>query len=117
MPYSSDKIKIEHTQYDRRIKLTQEDKAKILRIRQEEGTGYGTLAKMFSVSKRTIQFICDPAKLARNIELRNARGGWARYYNKDEWAKAQKEHRQYKHKLKEDKKIFVSGTNNKNHES
>jgi hypothetical protein len=54
------------------------------------------LAALFEVSRRTIQFICDPDKLAANKERREERGGWAQYYDKEANTSAIREHRRYK---------------------
>ena len=63
MPYKSEKIKLPE-KLDRRIKLDAVDKLIIKLL-------YGTfsqryLAKMFNVSRRTIQFTGDPDKQKRN---------------------------------------------------
>lgn len=98
MPYKSEKIKIEGTQYDRRRKLTEEDKQdiheNILNLSQRE------LARKYNVSRRTIQFILDPNKKEENIKRRNERGGSKQYYKPDEWAETMREHRRYKQDLK-----------------
>ena len=97
MPYKSEKIKIEGGKYDRRVKLTPEDKKEIhanaLELSQR------VLADKYGVSRRTIQFILDPEKLKENLKRRKERGGSKQYYNKEEWAETMKEHRQHKHNL------------------
>lgn len=50
---------------DRRRKLTDEQRAKILKIRQETGAGYRTIAKQFNVSRSLVRIICDPECAAR----------------------------------------------------
>lgn len=98
MPYKSEKIKIEGTKYDRRIKLTKEKKKEIyenvLNLSQR------VLASKYGVSRRTIQFILDPEKLKENLKRRKERGGSKKYYNREEWAETKKEHRKYKEELK-----------------
>ena len=75
MPYLSSKIPIIHTQYDRRRKLTDDQKEYIKWLREEEKLSYNKLAEMFSVSKKCIQFICNPdileniGNVQRNLEL------------------------------------------------
>jgi DNA invertase Pin-like site-specific DNA recombinase len=50
---------------DRRRKLKDEQRAEILKIRQETGAGYRTIAKQFNVSRSLVRIICDPAAAAR----------------------------------------------------
>lgn len=96
MPYKSEKIKIEKTSHDRRMKLTEEQKDK---IRAEVGKSQRKLAEEYGVSRRTIQFILSPEKLLENKKRRLERGGWKQYYNKDKYSQEMKEHRRYKQEL------------------
>jgi predicted DNA-binding protein (UPF0251 family) len=73
LPYKSQNIKIEQTEFDKRIKLTPDDKKEILRLREIEGLSQRKLAAMFGVSRRLITFILDPAKHERNIDCRKQR--------------------------------------------
>ena len=66
MPYISEKIPIAGTQYDRRRKLTEDQKQYIKWLREEEQMSYNQLAKMFNVSKRLIIFICRPETKIKN---------------------------------------------------
>jgi DeoR/GlpR family transcriptional regulator of sugar metabolism len=100
MPYLSQKIKIEKTIFDRRIKLTLEDKELINWLREEEQISYQKLANQFNVSKRTIIFICKPETLEASKKARLLRGGSRIYYDKDNNRETIKEHRQYKQNLK-----------------
>lgn len=50
---------------DRRRKLTDDQRAEILKIRQETGAGYRTIAKQFNVSRSLVRIICDPECAAR----------------------------------------------------
>lgn len=54
MPYKSEKIRIAGTQYDRRIKLTPDQKEYIKWLREKRLISYSKLAKIFGVSKRLI---------------------------------------------------------------
>lgn len=103
MPYKSEKIKIAGSKYDRRIKLTREQKEEIQH--NVLGLSQRALARQYGVSRRTIQFILDPNKLEENIKRRKERGGSKRYYNPSEWADTMKEHRRYKQNLKINGKI------------
>jgi hypothetical protein len=98
MPYKSEKIKIAGGKYDRRVKLTSEQKKEI--HANELGLSQRKLAVNYGVSRRTIQFILDPEKLKENLKRRKERGGSKQYYNKEEWVKTMKEHREYKQDLK-----------------
>ena len=103
MPYKSEKIKIAGTKYDRRIKLTPEQKEEI--YQNPLGLSQRALAKEYGVSRRTIQFILDPNKLKENLKRREERGGTMQYYKPSEWAETIKEHRRYKQDLKVKGKI------------
>jgi hypothetical protein len=103
MPYKSAKIKIEGGQYDRRVKLTPEQKSEI--HKNVLGLSQRELARIWNVSRRTIQFILHPEKLEENKKRRAERGGWKQYYDSDLWAETMKEHRRYKQKLKVEGKI------------
>lgn len=100
MPYKSEKISIANSEFDRRIKLTDDQKEYIRWLREEECLSYNALARKFGVSKRTIIFVCKPEIYERvknnNKKLRKD----GRYKpNKEDWAKTIREHRQYKEKL------------------
>lgn len=97
MPYKSEKIKIEHTKNDKRIKLTDEQKDKIISLRGVISSH--KCAELFNVSRRTIQFLWYPERLERNIQLRNERGGSKQYYDKNKWKEYMKTHRRYKQGL------------------
>ncbi len=103
MPYKSENIKIAGTKYERRIKLTPEQKEEI--FQNKLGLSQRVLAKQYGVSRRTIQFILDPEKLKENLKRREERGGTMQYYKPKEWASIQREHRRYKQELKVQGKI------------
>ena len=103
MPYLSEKIKIEHTKHDRRIKLTDDEKNLIRWLNEEEKLSQRVLATQFNVSRRTIQFVLDPEKLVQNKKKREERGGWKQYYDKSKNAEYIKDSRNYKQSL------FVKG--------
>jgi DNA-binding XRE family transcriptional regulator len=107
MPFVSGKIPIAKTPFDRRVKLTDDDKALVKWLREEEGISYQKLANQFKVSKRTIIFICKPETLEACKAARAKRGGSKIYYDKEEHRKTMKEHRNYKQQLYVDKKITL----------
>lgn len=106
MPYKSEKIKIAGTQYDRRIKLTEDQKTYIRWLREEEHLSYNKLAQMFNVSKRLIIFVCRPETMQKCRERFKTLRKDGRYKtSKEEWAKTMREHRNYKHGLYKENKI------------
>lgn len=96
MPYKSERCKIAGTKYDKRRKLTAEQKAEIAEL---IGFSSREIARMYGVSRRTVQFIQHPERLQRNKQCRANRGGWRQYYNRQEWAANMRKHRQHKHAL------------------
>lgn len=97
MPYKSEKIIISNTKHDKRCKLTQLDREKIVEL-------IGLLscnecARQFGVSKRTIQFIWYPERLERNKLKREERGGWKQYYDTNKNNEYHTTHRHYKQDL------------------
>lgn len=97
MPYKSDSIKIEGTKYDRRRKLTEDDRQDIIKLSAE--LSVHQLAKNFNVSRRLVQFILYPERHEENLIRRRARGGSKAYYSTEKNTKAKREHCRYKHKL------------------
>lgn len=106
MPYKSERIKIAGTQFDRRIKLTDEQKDLIRWLREEEQISYNKLAVQFNVSKRLVMFICNPEKYEKSKEQFKQRTREGRYKpNKKEWAETIREYRKYKQELYLNNKI------------
>ena len=110
MPY-----KFEYThkkipkEYDRRIKLTDEDKEEIKQL-------YGKisqrkLAKLFGVSRRLIVFIGDPTQKEKNKISLKLRGGQSIYYSKEKQREYTKKHRRHK-KVLDDNGVLITGGNN-----
>ena len=104
MPYKSEKISINHTKHDRRIKLSEEQKDKIISLRGVASCH--SVAREFGVCKRTIQFLWYPERLEKNLQDRKARGGSKQYYDKIKWKETMKEHRHYKQELYLSGEIF-----------
>lgn len=105
MPYKAEKILIEGTKYDKRIKLTPEVKFEIKKLYESGDYSQRDLAKMFNVSRRSIQFIIYPEKLEKNIQDRLDRGGSKQYYDREKHREYIKTHRKYKHNLFKQGKI------------
>lgn len=114
MPRISDRLSINNELLDRRIKLTHAQKQEILQkyyfnkiMVIESGlhksVSQRSLAKEYSVSRRTIQFILDPKKRINNYQARVKRGGSKYYYDNgirgEKWNQYMRKHRQYKKEL------------------
>lgn len=104
MPYVSEKIPLP-PQYDRRRKLTEDDKFEIVRLRKEHNLSQRTLARMFGVSRKLIIFIIDPERHERAKAQFKERRKDGRYYDREKNTIAVRNTRQYKHKLYLDGKI------------
>lgn len=115
MPYKSEKLKIAGTKYDRRVKLTPEQKEEIRKNAQ--GLSQRKLAIMYEVSRRTIQFILDPEKQKENLKRKAERGGYSQYYDKDKNAEYMREHRRYKQSLFINKELKLNDNEVKNNRS
>lgn len=101
MPRKTDLIKIADPFMDRRTKLLPCQREM---VHHWYGLDHSinSIAKMFRVNKRLIQFELFPERKKRNIELRQERGS---YYNKSKNTVAMREHRDYKKELfKKDEK-------------
>ena len=103
MPYKSEKIKLPQ-EYDRRRKLTDEQKDE---IKHKYSTGLyslNNLAIEYKVSKKTILLIVNPESKRKNDE--RIKDHWKDYQpTTEERNKIMNEHRQYKQKLYKDGKI------------
>ena len=103
MPFKSEKIKLPQ-EYDRRRKLTDEQKDE---IKHKYSTGLyslNNLATEYKVSKKTILLIVNPESKRKNDE--RIKDHWKDYQpTTEERNKIMNEHRQYKQKLHTDGKI------------
>ena len=115
MPYKSEKIRIEHTKHDRRIKLTDEQRQEI-RV-NKENLSQRKLAIKYGVSRRLITFILDPNKHEENKKRRAERGGTKIYYDKEKNREVKKEHRKYKQELFLKGEIQLKKTKKYNYEN
>lgn len=99
MPYKSEKIKIENTKYDRRIKLTEEQK-KDIKYLYESGQSQRALARTFNVSRTTIRTLV-------NVDYAKKRKAYTSQYlkkyeknmDKDTRNQYMRNHRHYKNDL------------------
>ncbi len=100
MPYKSEHIAISGTQYDRRQKLTPEQKAEIFHRYHTENVSQRKLAREYGVSRRLITFIIDPDKQEQSrqsLKQRKAKGLYKP--DKQKWAATVREYRRYKQQL------------------
>jgi hypothetical protein len=98
MPFKSDKLKIDNTKLDRRVKLQPEQKLEIIKL-HSNGMTIRAITRLYKVNRRLIQFIIFPERLKKNIQNYRDRGGWEAYYNKKKRREYMKKHRDYKNKL------------------
>lgn len=84
---------------DKRIKLSEADKAKIIEA-HKSGASINGLAREYKVNKRLIQFLLFPERHKKNLQDRQERGGTMKYYEKEKHKANMREHRDYKLELK-----------------
>lgn len=85
--------------FDRRQKLSEEDKDEIRRL-YPQIQSQRKIADMFGVSRRLVTFILDPYKEQDNRQRLKERKKQGYYKpSKREWAATMREHRKYKHGL------------------
>ena len=101
MPYKSEKIKIAHTEHDRRIKLDGLDHVRIKSL-YDQGYSIRALSREFKVDRNIIKCIIDPSFKKRFYEQNKARLKKYRelkHYDNAYRAKSMRNTRQYKQKL------------------
>lgn len=103
MPYIAEKIKLPQ-EYDRRRKLSNEDK-EVIKHKYDTGLySLNSLAKEYKVSKKLILLIVNPESKAKNDK--RIKEHWRDYApTNEERARIQREYRAYKHKLYKEGKI------------
>lgn len=103
MPYKSEKIKLSREQ-DRRVKLTDEQRAEIGKL---YGTGcysLNGLAKQYNVSKKTVLLIVNEESAEKAKQYRKEH--WKEWQStKEKHREAIKKTRKYKHELYKDGKL------------
>lgn len=100
MPYLSEKIPIQGTQFDRRVKLDGYQKACLKAEREHDGTSYNKLAKKYGCSKKLAIMICNPEIKEKCAEAFKQRRKDGRYYDRARSTRSVRETRQYKQQLK-----------------
>ena len=101
MPFKTDKHNIESPFLDKRCKMLPCQKERMIRLNQE-GMSQRKLASMFNVSRRLVQFILDPEKQKKNVEVREARGGSMQYYDKQKHTDSMRKYRRRKYQILKD---------------
>lgn len=108
MPYSHETEKmLIPSSLRRNTKLTPEQREEI-KINADNLSNH-QLADKYGVSRRLVQFIRHPERLAKNLEDRRKRGGSKVYYDKygkEYHAEKIRETRRYKQKLKKEGKLL-----------
>lgn len=103
MPYKSDNIKLPE-KYDRRRKLTSEQKEEIKELYATGSYSLNKLAKMYEVSKKTILLIVNKESKRKNDEYIKAH--WKEFQlDKDTHNVYVRDLRRYKHRLHKEGKI------------
>lgn len=98
MPYKSEHVKLP-PEYDRRRKLMDDDKIKIIELYQK-GISQRELARRFNVSRRLIGLIIDPKKA--EAMKQHVKNNWKKYAasrSKEERNEARRNWSHYKHDL------------------
>lgn len=100
MPYKSERIPISGTAYDRRQKLTPEQREEIYHRYHTESISQRRLAQEYGVSRRLVTFIIDPDKMEESRQrLKQSKAKGLYKPDKKKWASTVREHRRYKQEL------------------
>ena len=99
MPYKSEKIKIDHTKNDKRIRLTDEQKEQIKQEYNSSLISQRALANKYKVDRKTIYNILHHDKYLQQLERNKEEKHSAKYYNKEKHKEYIKKHRRYKQNL------------------
>lgn len=94
-------------EFNRSIKLTDEDKANIVSF-HNRGMSQRALARYFNVSRRLISFVLFPERLLINKQQRLASGGSKQYYKKEKQKLYSQKTRDYRKQL-ELQNLLTSG--------
>jgi len=98
MPSKLDYIAIDNVYIDKRTRLLPCQKEMVF-YWYNAGMSITSIAKLFKVNKRSIQFLLFPERKVKNLADREARGGTKQYYNKDKQRIYIRDHREHKKQL------------------
>lgn len=101
MPYKFEGVPINNPKLDKRVKLTDEDKKKIVEEYETGAISINALARKYKVSKRLIQFTLFPERKEKAKEMFAERQKDGRYYNREKHKGYMKAHRDHKKALVE----------------
>lgn len=93
--YAVEHIKLSESQ-DRRRKLTDDDRAEIIRLYGGDGYSQRELARKFGVSRRLITYTLYPERLEEHSRIYKEEKRHLRYYDKEKHRVYMKKHRRYK---------------------
>lgn len=116
MPYKFNNIPINNKKYDRRVKLSDQDREEIRELYKKGNISQQALADKYNVSKRLIHFVIHPEKEVAAREQFKMRQKDRRYYDKDKHRRYMKKHRDHKKELyknnllKVDDNMITKGT-------
>lgn len=99
MPYKFESMPINNPKHDRRVKLTDEDRVKIVEEYKTELISQRKLAEKYRVSRRLISFIINPEKYEQSKKQFAERQKDGRYYDREKHREYMRRHRQHKKKL------------------
>ena len=102
MPFKSQKIKIEGTQFDRRLKLDEDDKKEIISS-YEKGESMRSLSRRFKVDRQVIKYTIFPEYKEQFYKANRERP--KPEYSNEKLATYKREHLRYKHNLYKEGKI------------
>lgn len=98
MPHVTEKMSLKDPFLNRRRKLLPCQREMVVYWYKVQGASINSIAKMFRVNKRLIQFILFPERLKKNLSDRQDRGGSTIYYDREKHNEAMRDHRNYKYK-------------------
>ena len=99
MPYKSEKIKIEFTKNDKRMKLTDEQREEIKKEYETSLISQRALAEKYKVDRKTIYNILHPEKYQAKLEQYKQEKHSKQYYNKEKQKDYVKKYRHHKQDL------------------
>ena len=88
-------MKIAGTQFDRRRKLSDDQRKEIIELYNSGAYSQYALAKKFEVTPQAIRFIVNPDAKKKWIRARKKRGGEKQYYDTENQTKRIREYRAY----------------------
>ena len=98
MPFKTDKIALADPFLNKRVKLIPCQRERIVTL-FNSGYSINSLAKLFKVNKRLIQFTIFPERYELSKRKTAERQKSGKYYNKEVHTKAVKRHRRYKQSI------------------